>query len=59
MNVEKKSIKDILNNQELVSLIRVINGGIGNEFDINSIKYNKIIITTDADVDALILDCYY
>lgn len=51
MNVEKKSIKDILNNQELVSLIRVINGGIGNEFDINSIKYNKIIITTDADVD--------
>jgi DNA gyrase subunit B len=51
MNVEKKSIKDVLNNQELVSIIKAIDGGVGSDFDINNIKYHKIIIATDADVD--------
>lgn len=51
MNVEKKSIKDVLNNQELVSIIRAIDAGIGSDFDVESIKYHKIIIATDADVD--------
>lgn len=51
MNVEKKSLKDILNNQELVSLIKAIDAGIGKEFDVSKIKYHKIIIATDADVD--------
>ena len=51
MNVEKKSIKDILNNEEMVSLIRAVNGGIGAEFNVDNINYHKIIIATDADVD--------
>lgn len=51
MNVEKKSIKDVLNNQELVSIIKAIDGGVGSDFNINNIKYHKIIIATDADVD--------
>ena len=51
MNVEKKSIKDILNNEELVSLVRAIDGGIGSEFNVANIKYHKVIIATDADVD--------
>jgi DNA gyrase subunit B len=51
MNVEKKSIKDVLNNQELVSMIKAIDGGVGKNFDVDNIKYHKIIIATDADVD--------
>jgi DNA gyrase subunit B len=51
LNVEKKGMKDILNNDELVSLIKTIDGGIGKDFDISTIKYSKIVIATDADVD--------
>lgn len=51
LNVEKKNIKDILNNSELVSIIKCIDAGIGKDFDINNIKFNKVIIATDADVD--------
>lgn len=51
MNVEKKNITDVLNNQELVSLIKAIDGGIGSEFDVENISYHKVIIATDADVD--------
>jgi DNA gyrase subunit B len=51
LNVEKKGLKDVLNNNELVSLIKTIDGRVGKDFDISAIKYNKIIIATDADVD--------
>lgn len=51
LNVEKKSIKDILENDEMASIIKSIDGGIGNEFNIDDVKYHKIIIATDADVD--------
>lgn len=51
LNVEKKSIKDILENEEMVSIIKCIDGGVGGEFDVKNVKYGKIIIATDADVD--------
>lgn len=51
LNVEKKSIKAILENEEMRSLIKSIGGGIGNDFRIEEINYHKIIIATDADVD--------
>ena len=63
MNVEKKSIKDVLNNQELVNIIKAIDGGVGSDFDVKNIKYHKVIIATDADVDGshirLILLTFY
>lgn len=51
LNVEKKRLIDILNNAELRELIQELGCGIGNEFDIEKLKYHKIIIMTDADVD--------
>jgi len=51
LNVEKKNVKDILENEEMVNLIRCLGGSIGDEFNIKGIKYSKIIIATDADVD--------
>lgn len=51
LNVEKKRLIDILNNSELRELIQELGCGIGNEFDLEKLKYHKIIIMTDADVD--------
>lgn len=51
LNVEKKKVKDILENEELSSLIRAINAGFANDFNVESRRYGKVIIATDADVD--------
>jgi DNA gyrase subunit B len=51
LNVEKKRLIDILNNAELREMIQELGCGIGNEFDLEKLKYHKIIIMTDADVD--------
>ena len=47
----KTEITKILQNQEMSDIIRVIGAGFGNEFDINKMNFNKIVITTDADSD--------
>lgn len=51
LNVEKKRIDQVLMNEEFRTLISALGAGIGEEFDINAIKYNKIIILADADQD--------
>ncbi len=51
LNVEKKRIDQVLMNEEFRTLISALGAGIGEDFDINSIKYNKIIILADADQD--------
>jgi DNA gyrase subunit B len=51
LNVQKASISDVLKNAECTSIISVIGGGSGRTFELESVRYNKIIIMSDADVD--------
>jgi DNA gyrase subunit B len=51
LNVEKASLEKILLNNEIKSMIATFGCGIGDEFDISKLNYDKIIILTDADVD--------
>ena len=55
LNVEKKTVAKVLENAEIKALINAFGCGFmqgyGNDFDINKLNYDKIIIMTDADVD--------
>ncbi len=51
LNVEKKRLIDVLNNAELREMIQELGCGIGSEFDMTKLKYHKVVIMTDADVD--------
>ena len=51
LNVEKAQAKRIFENAEIGNMIQAIGGGMDPEFDISKIRYHKIVIMTDADVD--------
>lgn len=51
LNVEKASLEKILLNNEIKAMIAAFGCGIGDDFDISKLNYDKIIILTDADVD--------
>ena len=51
LNVEKATLEKILVNNEIKSMIAAFGCGIGDDFDLSKLRYGKIIILTDADVD--------
>jgi DNA gyrase subunit B len=51
MNVEKTRLDKMLQNEEIRAMITAIGTGVGNGFDLKNLRYHRIIIMTDADVD--------
>ncbi|MCM3067951.1 DNA topoisomerase IV subunit B [Priestia aryabhattai] len=51
INTEKAKLQDIFKNEEISTIIHAIGGGVGAEFEVDDINYDKIVIMTDADTD--------
>ena len=51
LNVERASLDKILANAEIQALVAAIGGGIGNDFDLDKVRYERVVILSDADVD--------
>ena len=51
LNVEKARVDKVYNNEKLVPVVRALGTGVGEEFDITKLRYGRVIIMADADVD--------
>ncbi len=64
LNAEKKRIDQVLANEEIRTIISALNAGMGDDMDLSSLRYNKVIILSDADQDgfhirAILLTFFY
>ena len=64
LNAEKKRIDQVLSNEEIRTIISALGAGIGEDFNVNDLKYHKVIILADADQDgahirAILLTFFY
>ena len=64
LNVEKKRLNQVLDNEEIRTIISALGAGIGTDFKIENLKYHKVIILADADQDgahirAILLTFFY
>lgn len=57
LNVQKASLADMLKNTECAAIIQVIGAGSGRTFDLEQVRYDKIILMSDADVDGAHIRC--
>jgi DNA gyrase subunit B len=57
LNVAKADLKRIVENEEIRTIINVLGTGTRDSFDIGRLKFNRVIIATDADVDGLHIQC--
>lgn len=57
LNVAKADLKSIVENEEIRTIINVLGTGTRDMFDISHLKFDKVIIATDADVDGLHIQC--
>ncbi|RDW19583.1 DNA topoisomerase IV subunit B [Oceanobacillus arenosus] len=51
INTEKAKLEDVMKNEEISTIIHTIGAGVGSDFDIEDVQYDKVIIMTDADTD--------
>ncbi len=51
INSEKAKLEEVLKNEEIATIIHTIGAGIGTDFNLDAVRYHKIIIMTDADTD--------
>src|SRR5690625_802311 len=51
INTEKAKLEDVLKNEEISTIIHTIGAGVGGDFNIEDVQYDKVIIMTDADTD--------
>ncbi|MGD1995672.1 MAG: DNA topoisomerase (ATP-hydrolyzing) subunit B [Anaerolineae bacterium] len=64
LNTERAGLNRVLSNKEIRALVSALGAGIGNEFDLDNLRYNRVIVMTDADVDGahirtLLLTLFY